>query len=126
MMLTPNERAEIYRAVRVVLVRHFIDIGRLAIQISPGRINLRGNLVRLPGVETKLTSETVTAIFAELERIRDIRRVEGDFENWRQGGFAGAWVPIGEEQKDAARTARGETTSQTFTIHVRPQSPPPA
>ena len=91
----PLPRTEIYRKVRVVLVRHMIDIGRLSIQISTSHLHLRGSLCRLPGVTVLLNPEIVRSIFSELGRIQGIRRVGGDFDNWRQVDEAGSvWVPV--------------------------------
>lgn len=89
------ERMEIFRKIRVVLVRHMIDIGRLSIRISMNRVHLHGSLSRLPGVTTELTPAVVRTIFSELGMIRGIRRVDGDFDNWKQMDQLGiAWSPI--------------------------------
>jgi hypothetical protein len=86
---------EIFRHIRVVLVRHMIDIGRLSIQISMNRVHLHGSLCRLPGVTTELTPTILRTIFSELGMIRGIRRVDGDFDNWQQMDPLGvAWAPI--------------------------------
>ena len=88
-------RIEVYRQIRVVLVRHLIDIGRLSIQISTSQLHLHGSLCRLPGVTAALTPEIVQSIFSELGRIHGVRRVDGDFDNWRQTGNTGAsWAPV--------------------------------
>ena len=96
----PLPRIEIYRQVRVVLVRHLIDIGRLSIQISTSHLHLHGSLCRLPGVTAALTPEIVQSIFSELGRIHGIRRVDGDFDNWRQVDEAGPLVGAGRDQED--------------------------
>lgn len=95
-MTTPQvERMEIFRQIRVVLVRHMIDIGRLSIQITMSRVSLCGSLCRLPGVTMELTPSIIRTIFSELGMIHGIRRVEGDFENWKQTDRLGvAWSPI--------------------------------
>jgi hypothetical protein len=88
-------RMEYFRQVRVILVRHMIDIGQLSIQISTNRLRLHGSLCRLPGVTTELTPAIVRTIFSELGMIRGIRRVDGDFDNWQQLDQLGAaWAPI--------------------------------
>ena len=89
------ERMEIFRQVRVVLVRHMIDIGRLSIQISMSRVNLSGSLCRLPGVTTDLTPAIIRTMFSELGMIKGIRRVDADFDNWKQlDPLGAAWAPI--------------------------------
>lgn len=95
MRTSPLPRTEIYRQVRVVLVRHLIDIGRLSIQISMSHLHLSGSLCRLPGVTATLTPEIVHSIFSELGRIHGIRRADGKFDNWRQVDEAGTtWAPV--------------------------------
>ena len=124
-MLSPTDRADVYRQIRVVLVRHLIDIGRLSIQISAGRIHLHGSLARLSGVETPLSADMVGAIFAELERIKGIKRVDGEFDNWNQSGFAGAWSPVKEgDRSGGTRPAVSDATPQIIHIPVR-ETPPP-
>ena len=95
-MNTPQlTRIEIYRQTRIVLVRHLVDIGRLSIQISTSHLHLHGSLCRLPGVTAALTPEIVQSIFSELGRIQGIRRVDGDFDNWRQSDkVGGSWAPV--------------------------------
>ena len=95
-MTTPQlERMEIYRQVRVVLVRHMIDIGRLFIQISMSRVVLHGSLCRLPGSSAELTPTIIRTIFSEMGMIRGVRRVQGEFDNWRAlDDFGAAWAPI--------------------------------
>ena len=92
---TPIPRAEIYRQVRTVLVRHLIDVGRLTIQISMNHLHLVGSLCRITGATTPLSSATIQSIFSELRMIRGVRRVNGTFMNWRQLDEVGAsWAPI--------------------------------
>ena len=79
--MDPVERMEIYRNVRAVLVRNFIDLGRLVVQIAPGTVQLRGTLQRLMGA-SPLSPEAIQAIILELKRLRGVRRVITDFDNW--------------------------------------------
>jgi len=106
---------EIYRQVRVVLVRHLIDIGRLSIQISMQHIRFHGSLCRLPDVTATLTPEIIQSIFSELGRIRGIRRVDSNFDNWRQVEGAGAtWVPV--ETEKIVAPALGTSSLDVFDI----------
>jgi hypothetical protein len=99
-------RIEIYRQIRVVLVRHLVDIGRLSIQISTSHLHLHGSLCRLPGVTAALTPEIVQSIFSELGRIQGIRRVDADFDNWRQSDKAGgSWMPVAIKKIVAPRSS---------------------
>lgn len=108
--LSPTDRCELYRQIRVVLVRHFIDIGRLSIHIAPAKVRLHGVLTRLPGVDSKLTPQVVDSIINEIRHIRGVHRVLADFENWRQIG-AGGWMEIVRKDIGTGRGASTEGTS---------------
>jgi hypothetical protein len=114
---SPLSRVEIYRQVRVVLVRHLVDIGRLSIQISMSHLHLHGSLCRLPGVAATLTPEVVRSIFSELGRIQGIRRADGEFDNWRQVDEAGTiWVPVEIHKLPGPSAGSGSSSGGTFEI----------
>ena len=77
---------DINRAVRRILVKHWIDIGRVAIRTSNGRIAMFGTLQHLPGVRNELRAENVKALFDEISHINSISRVNARLENWIQDG----------------------------------------
>jgi hypothetical protein len=113
----PLPRTEIYRQVRVVLVRHMIDIGRLSIQISAHHLHLHGSLCRLPGVTAALTPEIVHSIFSELGRVQGIRRADGEFDNWRQVDETGAtWVPVEIHKLPVPSAGSGSSSGGTFNV----------
>lgn len=117
MTLDPAARTDIYRRARMVLVRHFIDLGRLILQVSMEGLRLRGSLVRLPGFETKLTPEIVTAIMQELRRVQGVRRIDADFDNWRQQDAMGGWVAVDKEPRQpGAPGSQGGAASKTFEL----------
>lgn len=118
MTLSPISRAEIYRAVRVILVRHLIDLGRLTIQISMDGLQVKGSLERLPGVKAALTPEIVTVIFMEMRRIQGVRHVKTKLDNWLQDDGVGAWRPISAEAEKPL--VPGEPKApQVIEIHVK-------
>ena len=122
---TPVARAEIYRQVRTVLVRHLIDVGRLTIQISMNHLHLQGTLRRLSGVTAVLTSQNIHAIFSELRLIRGVRRVNGEFDNWRQMDDVGAsWVPITVEKLAAPPVTA--PVSEVFDVKEEDKTSPSA
>lgn len=82
--MTPIERAELYRGIRSILARHYIDLGRLRITVSPACVRLHGEMFRLPGLSVSLGAEMVQAIFREIERLPNLRRLVVDLENWRR------------------------------------------
>lgn len=86
----------INRAVRSVLVRHWIDLGRLSVRTTSGKVYIHGALMRLPGVADELTSTIVHAMFDEVDRIRGVRRTMITLDNWHRDG-TDAWRRVGDE-----------------------------
>jgi hypothetical protein len=82
--MTPIERAELYRGIRSVLARHYIDLGRLRITVSPSCVRLHGEMYRLPGLSSALEADLVQSILREIERLPHLRRLVVDLDNWRR------------------------------------------
>ena len=78
--------------VRRVLVRHWIDLGRISVRTTSGVVRLSGALVRLPSAGTPLGPASVAGIVTELRRVQDVRRIQATFENWVES--AGTWVSV--------------------------------
>jgi len=112
---------QLYRDVRVVLVRHFIDLGHLSLQISMGAVHLRGSLQRLHGNPHPLTPQMVETIIREIRQVKGIRRVAAEFDNWRQADTMSPWVAV---------TARAEPlkagVEDIRTFEIDPKTSPPA
>ena len=122
MNLTPALRCEIVREIRVVLVRHFIDMGRLTISISLRGIHVHGHLARLPGLPNPLTAGVVSSIIDELERIRHVKKVFAEFDNWQQKDMYGPWSEVGDTSAAAPEGPRPTPTQQTIEMA---DDPPP-
>jgi hypothetical protein len=96
---------DINRGVRSILVKHWIDLGRLSVRNNDGKLYIRGALVRISGAGEDLTTPIVSAIFEEIGRIRDVRQVYPALENWSND--SGGWTPIGgakTQQKTGQQT----------------------
>jgi hypothetical protein len=104
-----------YRQIRVILVRHLIDIGRLSIQMSASSVRLHGTLVRLPGVTSPLNPEMVGTIMSEIGRVEGVHRVVAEFDNWTQAHGMGAWRLV-EKTSLAAPPSGEDLTSQTVEL----------
>jgi hypothetical protein len=70
------------QSIRKVLVRHWIDLGRVNIYSRGGTATIRGTLQLLRGVKHELDAALVERIFREINRIREIKRVTVELENW--------------------------------------------
>jgi hypothetical protein len=78
--------------VRRVLVRHWIDLGKICVRTTSGVVRLSGSLVRLHSGGPALDPTTVVGIMAEIRRIQDIRRIQASFNNWVES--IGTWVNV--------------------------------
>ncbi len=85
------------RAVRSVLVRHWLNLGLLTIRTTAGRTTLRGELKRIEGVKNPLSPSIVESLFAEIKRIPSVRHVHMDMVNWTQVG--GRWQPREQDKR---------------------------
>ena len=85
---------EINRNVRKVLVRNWIDLGRLSVRSTNGTLQIRGVLQRISGVSDELTVGAVETMFKQLKRISNVRNMRVTIENWTQ--VAGRWLPADE------------------------------
>lgn len=109
-MINKQQDLEVNREVRKVLVRHWIDLGRLSFRSVGGRVQMHGVLMRIPGVDTSLSGEIVTAMFREIGRIPGLVRVSAEIDNWSCSD--GAWTQrdaSGDTKKGEARAAGGAT-----------------
>lgn len=102
---------EINRNIRRVLVRHWIDIGRLAIHSTEGRVRIHGLLQPISGMTSDFDQKNVENIVNEIERTKEIKRIYYEFENWINTN--GTWQKL-EKTKDAA--LKSERVSSTFSI----------
>lgn len=95
---------DINRAVRRVLVKHWIDLGRVSIRTTAGRIMIFGVLRRIEGHRDNLNPSSVEAMFYEIQRIRGVQHVRTHFDNWINEG--GRWRPYERSDlSDRQRTA---------------------
>lgn len=88
---------QLNRSIRRILVRHWVDLGRLSIRSTNGMVLVYGRLQRIAGREA-LTPPTVEAIFYDIRRLKDTRRIKPHLENWSNEG--GLWRPV-EDDKDS-------------------------
>jgi len=100
------------QSIRKVLVRHWIDLGRVGIYSAGGRVTVRGTMQLLRGVKHQLDSQLMDNIFREINRIKEIRNVVVDLDNWVY--LDGAWHKREETRQDSK--AFDSTTPKTFEI----------
>ncbi|MDD4869079.1 MAG: hypothetical protein PHR77_00865 [Kiritimatiellae bacterium] len=98
---------DINRGIRTVLVKHWIDLGRLSVRSSDGKVWIRGALLRIAGVNEELSAPIVDAMFAEIKRIKNVRQVYPALENWNND--SGSWVPAGDKKSEQQTVQRATT-----------------
>ena len=80
---------DINRHVRRILVKHWIDLGRISIRTTRGSVLVYGLLQRIAGSREPLTTPLVESIFMDIKRIKGVRMVRAHLENWSNEG--GRW-----------------------------------
>lgn len=98
---------EINSAVRRVLVRHWIDLGRVSIRTQKGKVTVRGTLDKLSESDQPLTGTVVEGIFGDIRRIHGVLRVMAELQNWEQCSFG--WRP----REGAVTASDGSITGQS-------------
>jgi hypothetical protein len=106
--MSRQEDLDVNRSIRKVLIRHWIDLGRLSVRTSRGKAFVHGSLNRIYGMSEELTTPIVESMFAEIRRIKNLGQIIVEFDNWTDAG--GKWQKVERaEQMDRRTTsaARG-------------------
>lgn len=111
--MTVQSDLDVNRGVRRILVKHWIDLGRISVRSTQGNVFLRGRLLRLQGTKGDLTSPLVEAMFHDMERVPGVRGVTPNLENWIKDG--GRWrvferYAVRADEKESVRAAQGSVT----------------
>ncbi len=88
---------ELNREIRKVLIRHWIDLGRLSFRSVNGRVWIRGDLYRIAGVTESLTPTLVETIFSEIACLKGVNAMNIELNNWIQ--TQGKWKPLDSQEK---------------------------
>lgn len=104
---------DINREVRRILVKHWIDLGRISVRSSQGRVLIRGSLLRIPGTTQELTTPIVESMFSAMQRLRGVKHLTAHVDNWIKEG--GRWRPFERhgarvDKKDSLKSAAGTIT----------------
>lgn len=68
--------------VRRVLVRHWIDLGKMSARTVRCVVTLSGALMRLPHISPEVDLATPGSILDEIRKIPDVRRLQINLDNW--------------------------------------------
>jgi hypothetical protein len=113
-----SDRAEINRHMRAILVKNWIDIGRITFHVSTnGIIAVNGSLHKLPGTG-ELTPQIVGEMFDEIGNISKVMRVDAEFDNWSRSGYAGIWKHLEKTGRQVDAAASGAPAPQVIKIKV--------
>ena len=86
--MTSTTDLAINRHVRRIMVKHWIDLGRMSIRTVRGVVVVYGRLQRIPGRD-ELIPPTVESIFYDIRRIKEVKWVRPHLDNWSND--AGLW-----------------------------------
>ena len=98
---------EVNREVRKELIRHWIDLGKVSIRSTNGRVWVRGSLSRIAGVREELTSSIVDTLLSDMRRIRGVVAFNAEFDNWTNA--TGKWQPAEKSQRAVSNITSRET-----------------
>lgn len=105
---------DINRGIRSILVKHWIDLGRLSVRSTDGKVYVRGALTKIGGVTEELSSPIVQAIFDDIRKIRGVRQVYPTLENWTDD--TGCWQAIGKQEKKVEQQQATQSTTIVYDI----------
>lgn len=91
----PASDLDTNREIRRILVKHWIDLGRVAVRTAHNRVTIYGTLQHLPGTRDELRPEIVKTIFDDIKKIDGVMRVTAKLDNWSQDGTL--WKPFMSE-----------------------------
>ena len=107
---------EINSAVRRVLVRHWIDLGRISIRTQKGKVTLHGILDKLSESGQPLAGAVVESMLGDIRAIHGVHRVMAQFENWEQSSCGWRIREDLAAERDAALGDRGLGNGPQFDI----------
>ena len=97
---------DLSRAVRRLLVKHWIDLGRISVRCTSGRVHLYGRMQRVAGKVPDLQTKTLDNMFLEMRRISGVKAINARLENWIND--SGHWRPFERhDTDDAENTGEG-------------------
>ncbi|MGO9246270.1 MAG: hypothetical protein ACLPT4_13055 [Verrucomicrobiia bacterium] len=88
--------------VRRVLVRHWIDLGKITARTARCVVTLSGTLTRLPHIAPNVDAATPASIFEEIRRIPDVRRLQLNLDNCEGLAFDNASTASTSAQSGSA------------------------
>ena len=87
---------ELSRAIKRLMVRHWIDTTDLSIRTTRGRVLITGSLRKLSEGPGELSSAVIAQLFLEIRHLRGVTNVRARFTNWVEE--AGSWREISERR----------------------------
>jgi hypothetical protein len=88
---------EIRSEVRALVAQNRFDTQQLSYRVAGGTVRFCGALHYLGGATTRVLGSTLTTFERDVQRLRGVRHVSLDFDNWRRLG-SGEWAPVHRRQ----------------------------
>ena len=114
-----QEDLKINREARKVLVKHWLDLGRLSIRTSLGKLMIRGFLERIRGVKEDLSPSIVTEIFARIKRIKGVTRMTIDLDNWKND--EGHWIKVEKTNRGMMAVTASQAAGAAYSSNDQPK-----
>lgn len=108
---------ELNVVVRRILVRHWVDLGKVSIRTTRGVVWLSGSLVRLRNGGTEMRPDEMQGIFDEIRAVHGIRRMHPRLLNW-DGKDPDLSEGDALEQPNGVRSGRVEKSSQAVSTYT--------
>lgn len=118
-MAKATSSLQIVARVRGVFARHWMDLGLIIILYSNSTVRLQGRAQKLQQAGEPVDEMLLNTIEQEIKRIKDVKRVHFNFENWVKtstgwekvkdrravlaaGGGGGAYTVDGTQEEEEA------------------------
>jgi hypothetical protein len=102
---------QIVARVRGVFARHWMDLGLITIMFSRGTVRLQGRIEKLQQAGEPVNEMLLSVIEQEIKRVKNVRRVIFNFENWVR--TSSGWEKV-RERKVATAAAAGGSVVHTM------------
>ncbi len=112
-----STRYEVNRNVRMVLVRHDVDLSRLDFSYVGNTIYLYGELAK--SMEGEFTAGNIESLAKDLSHLQYVRDLQFDVANWVVRSSAGSWQIMRKKRPAASAGMQTGAASTDATVHVK-------
>ncbi len=104
-MAKATSSLQIVARVRGVFARHWMDLGLIIIMYSNNTVRLQGRAQKLQQAGEPVDEMLLNTIEQEIKRVKEVKRVHFNFENWVK--TSSGWERVRERERWEAVSAGG-------------------